>query len=178
MNGTAIPLTSASGLDRGPFMDPTSIPPTPMLEDTPPSTARPMLQAAAASSQRSPPSRVDPPKPNAGMQVRGPSDIELLEEEEERRREQEDGRWWTDWMCGCKESGGQGHGQVCHLSPWYTAAGHLLIVRRRDGPTRSSNFRDICINVYTRVLQSFYDRIIILTNLIIRLSWSYPIGHF
>jgi len=75
------------------------------------------------------------------MQVRGPSDIELLEEEEEQRREQEDGRWWTDWMCGCRESGGQGHGQVRLLSPGFTAGDHLLIVRRRDGPTRLNDFQ-------------------------------------
>jgi hypothetical protein len=93
-----------------------------MLENDLPPTARPILQAAAAAvaavaSERSALSRVDPPKPNAGMQMPGPLDIVLLEEEEERRREHEDGQWWMDWMCGCKESGGRGHGQVRRLSP-------------------------------------------------------------
>ena len=71
------------------------------------------------------------------MQVRGPSDIGLFEEAEERRREQQDGRWWTDWMCGCKESGGQGHGQVRRLSPGFTAADHCrLCTGGTDQPVR------------------------------------------
>jgi hypothetical protein len=127
-------------------MDPTSIPPTPMLDSDLPPTARPMLQAAeaaGAASQGSTPSRVDPLKPNSGMQVRGPSDIEQLEEEEERRREQEDGRWWMDWMCGCKESGGRGHGQVCRFWPGFMAPDPLPVLCRLAEPTRSSDSRDI-----------------------------------
>jgi len=98
--------------------------------------------------------------------VRGPSDVELLEAEEERRREEEDGRWWTDWMCGCRESGGRGHGQVRLFSPGGTAPDLVLVMHRRDGPTRSSDSGDIYSDVYIWVLQSFYSRIII-THLII-----------
>ena len=47
-NGTAAPLSSAPAVDHGYFMDTTSIPPTPMLENDLPN-ARPIPQAAAVS---------------------------------------------------------------------------------------------------------------------------------
>ncbi len=93
------------------------------------------------------------------MEMRVPSDIALLEEEEERWREQEDGRWWMDWMCGCKESGGRGHGQVCRLLPWFTVPDPLMVLCRQAGPTRSNDSR-----LHLRIAV-IHDRIFILTYL-------------
>jgi hypothetical protein len=126
-NGTAAPSAPISVVDRGPFMDPISIPPTPMLiDDGPPPSARPMLQAAESTEsaaeppRKSIPSRIDPLKPNVGCKcVRGPSSSCSRKRTGGGRRKT--GRWWTDWMYGCHESGGEGSGQVHRLLPGSTA---------------------------------------------------------
>lgn len=40
------------------------------------------------------------------------SQADIIEDEELERREASQGRWWTDWLCGCRESGRLGQDQV------------------------------------------------------------------
>jgi len=40
------------------------------------------------------------------------SEAEIAEDDEIEAREAEQGRWWTDWLCGCRESGHLGQDQV------------------------------------------------------------------
>jgi hypothetical protein len=41
------------------------------------------------------------------------SEAEIAEDDEMEAREAAEGRWWTDWLCGCRESGRLGQDQVC-----------------------------------------------------------------
>ncbi|KAG9103042.1 hypothetical protein FRC06_000369 [Ceratobasidium sp. 370] len=104
-----------------------------------PAPQRPILQASGSSTlftQEPGSVRVPPPRPldipttpapqhvyegggPVPARISGPREgmvvkrtvAEIQEEEEELERERRDGRWWTDWLCGLKETkdpGGQG----------------------------------------------------------------------
>lgn len=50
--------------------------------------------------------------------VIGRSDAEIAEDDELEAREASQGRWWTDWLCGCREGGRLGQDQAGRTNPF------------------------------------------------------------
>lgn len=64
-----------------------------------------------------PPRPLDLPEEVRVEQMRGtgPMRIERRVGQDERTgQERDEGRWWTDWLCGCREGGKNGEDQVSH----------------------------------------------------------------
>ncbi|PVF96708.1 hypothetical protein CPB86DRAFT_798639 [Serendipita vermifera] len=120
------------------LMEETSNPPTPSLDKTMPKDPeypdRPILRASSSSfntpeqsaTKQRPKSNLPPPRPlDLPEEVTAPpqpmrtaspvlyerSEADIQDDDELEAREAKEGRWWTDWICGCRESGRLGQDQ-------------------------------------------------------------------
>jgi hypothetical protein len=124
------------------LMEEASNPPTPSLEKSTPKDPeypdRPILRASstsystneASTTKQRPKSNLPPPRPlDLPEEVTAPpqppmrkpspvlmerSEADIQDDDELEAREAREGRWWTDWLCGCREGGRLGQDQVRH----------------------------------------------------------------
>lgn len=133
------PLTPIDSQENGALMQGTSNPPTPAADGSnlhdPEFKDRPILQASGSYSLDTFPTKkrntlptprpLDLPKevspPPQPQRIPSPvlerSEADIIDDEELAAREAQQGRWWTDWICGCRESGRLGQDQVRLSSP-------------------------------------------------------------
>lgn len=142
----SIPFTPITGRrdsqENGALMEGSSNPPTPTPDRInagfdPTHKDRPILQASASGSygldtfptqKRSTlptpkpldlPREISPPPPQPGR-ISPPTlqrtEADIMDDDELAEREAQQGRWWTDWLCGCKERGRLGQDQVSQTS--------------------------------------------------------------
>lgn len=150
----------SSANERDVFMEESSNPPTPFNDShvDPEFPDRPILQASNSYSLDTlgndkkstighpPPKSLDlpagaaPPKQmerTSSPVVLPRNEAELADDDEIEAREREQGRWWTDWLCGCRENSQE---QVslffsfCLLPIWLTND----LIRRRARQTHSN----------------------------------------
>ncbi|CAG8589834.1 9262_t:CDS:2, partial [Acaulospora colombiana] len=140
------------------LMEETSNPPTPSLDKTmakdPEYPDRPVLRASSSSysatehtpTKQRPKSNLPAPRPlDLPEEVTAPpqppmrkaspvlyerSEADIQDDDELEAREAKEGRWWTDWICGCRESGRLGQDQPYLDADYYTVIAATDLVKR------------------------------------------------